>query len=221
MRPNKTAREWCSPNSFYRFGNEDILHIEQDALSKLWKIKFTTREHYVVSREFDRSRGMYGGAPDDVIRVALMEYSDMLLGDELSIWSVIDLFIGRCFDDSAFMTEPVNAFWLSMDYLHYDEMEDLNASYGVRIVWPKDDDGPTLRDIILKYSPRSNPNSEALRDRFNELVRRYSVKMVFMKDEGGVAELMRDPDTVQISCFRPEYKSNGDFTGFAYVGRDL
>jgi len=204
-------------NSFYRYGNEDIILIEQDEKSKLWKIKFTTPNHYVVSREFDRTVGMYANAPDSVVAVGLMEFSDSLLGEEMSIYSVMDRFIDRCFDDSAFNSYTENALWLCLDFLHYEQLEEILNGYSSRIVWPSGEDYDFMQRLLLKYEPKtSGPEYCSMLKRF---MTEHKISGVFMCADKRMEELMSHEEFMDIPCFVAKTGKYSDFCGFEYLQR--
>ena len=214
----KNAERECA-NSFYKYGNEDILGIEQDELSHLWKIKFTTSEHYVVSREFDRSKGLYGNAPDDTVRVALMEFSDTLFGKELSIFDVMDMFIDRCFDESVFDTYTTNAIWLSYDFLHYDEIEDILNTFGSRIVWMDGSEAEQLKSLTYKYTSASKGSLDFYFKQFLDMVANHNVQSVFTRGDGEMIKFMKDTRLKDIPLFKPKVNANSS-VGFFELAKD-
>lgn len=204
-------------NSFFRYGNEDIILIEQDSKSKLWKMKFTTPEHYVVSREFDRTVGMYANAPDSVVAIGMMEFSDSLIGEEMSIYSVMDMFIDRCFNDSVFDSRTEKAVWLCMDFLHYEQIEEILNVYSSRIVWPSDDDSDFMRKLLLKYEPKSS--GPEYRTNLKRFMTDNGISGVFMESDGRMEELMSHEEFADMPCFVAKTGKSNEFCGFKYLQR--
>ena len=150
-----------SANSFYRLGGIEILSMSRDERSGLWKIYLSTPEHYLVSREFDRTVGMYANAPDDVVRQGLMDFSDSIAGGQLSLFKVMDMFIDRCFDESVFDCNTENAVWMCIDYPSYQEVEEMLATYNCRLRWySKDEEVGDLVDRALFRTPNGSGRSE-------------------------------------------------------------
>lgn len=210
-----------SPNSFYNYGTISILSIEQDETSGLWKIKFATPDHYVVSREFDRSVGILANADDGVVRNALMDFSDSVGGNEFSIYKTMDLFVDRCFSDDAFYGQkPEYAVWLSGNWPTYAMVEEALNGYGYRMLWFADgsDEKRVLDTAVFRTysSEREGGNLEALAD----TMKRYGANAVFVDSDDKVGmRNARHRSFVDMPLFVTEYKANGTFNTFRYTNR--
>jgi len=205
-------------NSFFRFGGMEILSMEQDAYSFLWKIKLAADKHYVVSKEFDRTKGLYANAPDDVVRTGLMEFSNSLVGSEMSIYDVMTAFIERCFDDSAFGKYTANAAWMCMDFPHYDEIEDMLANFDTRIIW---DYGPSkymdaLNSLIGRYL---KPEDE--RKYIGNLIESFEerkIGAIFMNNDQKCERIIRENGEFENVClFKASYDNAGNFKCFQFT----
>ena len=208
-----------SVNSFYKYGDEGILLIEQDTLSSLWKIKFTTENHYVVSREFNRSVGLYANAPDEVVLNGLMDFSTTIIGKELSIYDTIDMFIDRCFDESVFGKYTEKALWLSLDYPRYVEVEEILSTYNSRIYWPANDGEMCLmRDVIIRGIEKDGYVTTA--SEIVDMMKEHKVSSVFVGIDNKMKDYIRKTEFNDIPCFVSTFKGNGDFNGFEYFRKD-
>ena len=216
-KEQKKAAE--NANSLYRLGGIEILSIQQDEISNLWKIYLSTTEHYVVSREFDRSKGLYGNAPDDVIRQGLMDFSETIVGSQFSIWKVIDLFIDRCFDDSVFDGYTTGALWFSMTYPTYQETEDILSTYNCRLRWYDADSaiGELIHDGIFKTLSGNERRKQIVG--LKEIFADESIKSIFLNDDVVSERLLSDEAFSDMPVFKGEFASNGEFRGFTYWRR--
>lgn len=205
-------------NSFYRFGDSRILSIEQDELSKLWKVKLSTDSVYVVSEEFDRTKGMYANAPDAVVLEGLMGFSESIAGKVMSVFDVMHLFIERCFSDSAFSDYTENAIWLSMEYPQYAEVEEMLNTFNARLKWfPKEYPiGEAIDDIVYKQ-PSGEMKSRDVQNLL-EGMRVYRVTSVFMHDDSQVERFFGDSALQSVPVFKSVFKNggNGRFLEFRY-----
>jgi len=208
-----------SPNSFYRLGGIEILSMQQDEISKMWKIYLSTTEHYLVSREFDRSVGLYANAPDNIVRQGLMEFSDSLLGCQFSLWKTIDLFIDRCFDNNAFDGYTENAVWMSFDYPSYSQVEDIIGTYNCRLRWfdQSSELGKLISDATVKTLIGDDKREliEGLKNGFAE----NKITSVFMNHDTISEKLISDKDFEDVPVFIGEFSDNGDFLKFNYLKR--
>lgn len=208
-----------SPNSFYRLGGIEILSMQQDEISKLWKIYLSTTEHYLVSREFDRSVGLYANAPDNIVRQGLMEFSDSLLGCQFSLWKTMDLFIDRCFDNNAFDGYTENAVWMSFDYPSYSQVEDIIGTYNCRLKWfdQSSELGKLISDATVKTLVGDDKREliEGLKSGFAE----NKITSVFMNHDTISEKLISDRDFENVPVFMGEFSDNGDFIKFNYLKR--
>lgn len=208
-----------SPNSFYNYGTISILSIEQDDMSGLWKIKFATPEHYVVSREFDRSVGLLANADDGVVRNALMDFSDSVDGNEFSIYKTMDLFVDRCFSDDAFYGQkPEYAIWLSGNWPTYAMVEEALNGFGYRMLWFADgsDEKRVLDTAVLRTFSieREGRNLEELA----ETMKRFGANAVFVDSDDKVGmRNARHQSFSDMPLFVTEYKVNGAFNTFKYA----
>ena len=210
-----------SPNSFYRLGGIEILSMQKDETSGLWKIYLSTPEHYLVSREFDRSVGIYANAPDDIVRQGLMDFSDSILGGQLSLFRIIDMFIDRCFDESAFDGYTENALWMCIDYPSYDEVEEILNTYNCRLRWFTKDDKKNgyfaeVVEKVLYKTPTDGGKSELI----SELKRGFSennITSVFMNRDGIVEKFLMDREFSEMPIFMGQFSDDGDFISFSYV----
>lgn len=207
-----------SPNSFYRFGGIEILSLAQDERSKLWKIYFSTPDHYLVSREFDRSVGLYANAPDDVIRQGLMDFSDSLMGSQLSLFKVMDMFIDRCFDENVFYGEVENAVWMCIDYPTYDEVEEIINTYNCRIKWFDGDDSSIsdcLKQVLYRM-PDGEQRKELIRN-LKEEFQAHKITSVFMNRDSMVEKFITDREFTDMPIFMGEFSDDGEFISFNYL----
>lgn len=204
-------------NSFYRFGGPEILSIEQDELSNLWKIKLSTEVNYVVSEEFDRTKGLYANAPDTVVLDGLMGFSESLLGQRMSVFDVMHMFIERCFDDNVFSSYTENAIWMSMEYPQYIEVEEMLSTYNARLRWFSTDYpmGEVINNIIFKQ-----PNGEAKNRAIQNLlegIRVYKITSAFMHDDKQMETFLNDSAFQNFPIFKAIFKNNGEkFLEFKY-----
>ena len=209
----------ANPNSFYRLGDIEILSMQQDEISKLWKIYLSTTEHYLVSREFDRSVGLYANAPDNIVRQGLMEFSDSLLGCQFSLWKTMDLFIDRCFDNNAFDGYTENAVWMSFDYPSYSQVEDIIGTYNCRLRWfdQSSELGKLISDATVKTLVGDDKREliEGLKNGFAE----NKITSVFMNHDTISEKLISDKDFEGVPVFMGEFSDNGDFIKFNYLKR--
>lgn len=219
MKKTQKSVNSTNPNSFYRLGGIEILSMQQDEISKLWKIYLSTTEHYLVSREFDRSVGLYANAPDDIVRQGLMEFSDSLLGCQFSLWKTIDLFIDRCFDNNAFDGYTENAVWMSFDYPSYSQVEDIIGTYNCRLKWfdQSSELGKYISDATVKTLVGDNKREliEGLKSGFAE----NKITSVFMNHDTISEKLLSDSDFDDVPVFMGEFSDNGDFIKFNYLKR--
>lgn len=219
MKKTQKSVNSTNPNSFYRLGGIEILSMQQDEISKLWKIYLSTTEHYLVSREFDRSVGLYANAPDDIVRQGLMEFSDSLLGCQFSLWKTIDLFIDRCFDNNAFDGYTENAVWMSFDYPSYSQVEDIIGTYNCRLKWfdQSSELGKHISDATVKTLVGDNKREliEGLKSGFAE----NKITSVFMNHDTISEKLLSDSDFDDVPVFMGEFSDNGDFIKFNYLKR--
>ena len=208
-----------SLNSFYRLGGMEILSMQQDEISKLWKIYLSTTEHYLVSREFDRSVGLYANAPDNIVRQGLMEFSDSLLGCQFSLWKTMDLFIDRCFDNNAFDKYTENAVWMSFDYPSYSQVEDIIGTYNCRLKWfdQSSELGKLISDATVKtlVGDYKRELIEGLKSGFAE----NKITSIFMNHDTISEKLISDSDFEDVPVFMGEFSDNGDFIKFNYLKR--
>jgi len=226
MSNESNSYKYNSPNSFYNLGDIDILTLSQDEISGLWKIYLSTSEHYVVSREFDKSKGMYANAPDAVIRRGLMDFSASLIGNELSLFAVMDMFIDRCFDNSVFDEYTTNAVWMCMDYPSYMEVEDILSSYGCRIVWafePTDEKYPLLGECMNKVvykTPSSGAERDALVDRLVKELKSSRISSIFLNSDYMIEPILSDSRFDGLPIFIGQFsgKNEDEFTSFKYIG---
>ena len=208
-----------SANSFYRLGGIEILSMSRDERSGLWKIYLSTPEHYLVSREFDRTVGMYANAPDDVVRQGLMDFSDSIAGGQLSLFKVMDMFIDRCFDESVFDCNTENAVWMCIDYPSYQEVEEMLATYNCRLRWySKDEEVGDLVDRALFRTPNGSGRSE-LASGLSRCFAENRVTTLFMNPDGMVERLLSDAALSEMPVFVGRFADNGDFAGFSYLRR--
>lgn len=206
-------------NSFFNYGGIEILSIEQDDISKLWKIKFMTQNNYVVSREFDRTKGLYANASDDVIRCALMDFSYTILGEELAIYFVIDRFIDRCFSDEVFSKYTENCIWLSFEPPSYDEVETILSDYNARILWfnSDTDDYHQYQDFVTKqYSPSS---AEEKTKEFYDTIVKHDIKLGFMRPDKDTEEKLRNETFSDFIILKSSFSRDGEFKGFVFFRR--
>lgn len=219
MKKTQKSVDSTSPNSFYRLGGIEILSMQQDEISKLWKIYLSTTEHYLVSREFDRSVGLYANAPDNIVRQGLMEFSDSLLGCEFSLWKTMDLFIDRCFDNNAFDRYTENAVWMSFDYPSYSQVEDIIGTYNCRLRWfdQSSELGKLIDDATVKTLVGDGKRKliEGLKNGFAE----NNITSVFMNHDTISEKLISDKDFEDLPVFMGEFSDNGDFIKFNYLKR--
>lgn len=208
-----------SLNSFYHLGGIEILSMQQDEISKLWKIYLSTTEHYLVSREFDRSVGLYANAPDNIVRQGLMEFSDSLLGCQFSLWKTMDLFIDRCFDNNVFDGYTENAVWMSFDYPSYSQVEDIIGTYNCRLKWfdQSSEFGKLISDATVKTLVGDDKRKliEGLKNGFAE----NKITSVFMNHDTISEKLISDRDFEDIPVFMGEFSDNEDFIKFNYLKR--
>ncbi len=204
-------------NSFFRFGDSRILSIEQDELSNLWKIKLSTEDNYVVSEEFDRTKGMYGNAPDAVVLEGLMGFSASITGQQMSVFDIMHLFIDRCFSDSVFPSVVENAVWMSMEYPQYDEVEEMLNTFNARLRWfPKDYPIGDAIDAAVYRQPNGESKSRTVQNLL-EGMRVYKITSVFMHDDGQVERFLSDSALQSVPVFKAVYKNgNGRFLEFKY-----
>lgn len=219
----KRNRRTGSRNSLYALGGPEILSLSQDDLSGLWKIYLSTPEHYLVSREFDRSVGMYGNAPDDIVRHGLMEFSDELHGAQLSMFKVVDMFIDRCFDESVFGPDTENAVWMCMDFPTYDEVEAVLNVHNSRLRWFSKDD-PKAGQLAegVERAVYRTPSGSAKDELVEGLVRGFSengISSVFMNSDTIVEKFLMDKGFSDLPVFLGQFSDDGDFLSFAYVPR--
>lgn len=219
MKNTPKSVDSTSPNSFYRLGGIEILSMQQDEISKLWKIYLSTTEHYLVSREFDRSVGLYANAPDDIVRQGLMEFSDSLLGCQFSLWKTMDLFIDRCFDNNAFDGYTENAVWMSFDYPSYSQVEDIIGTYNCRLKWfdQSSELGKLISDATVRTLVGDDKRKliEGLKSGFAE----NKITSVFMNHDTISERLLSDSDFDDVPVFMGEFSDNGDFIKFNYLKR--
>jgi len=204
-------------NSFYRYGDIDILSIEQDEESNLWKIKLSTEQNYVVSEEFDRTVGMYGNAPDAVILDGLMGFSESIVGQQMSIFDIMHLFIERCFSDSVFSGYTENAIWTSIEYPRYLEMEEMLNTYNVRLRWFNDEStmGEAMKTALYKQ-PVGEVKTNAIQ-RINEGIRYYKITSAFMHDDKQMERFLSDFSFQNFPIFKAVFKNDGEkFIEFKY-----
>lgn len=197
-------------NSFYKYGDVDMLSIEQDEVSHLWKIKLMTPTNYVVSREFDRTKGMYANASDEMIRIGLMEFSTSLLGEELAIYFVIDRFIDRCFSDDVFNKYTENAIWLSLEYPSYIQVENILNDYSCRLIFFDENsyEYSIYHDFIFKY--KSNT------EEFKNLLKDKKFKIGYMNSDSKVESQLKSKLYDDFVVFKSTYK-NDEFNGFSII----
>lgn len=211
-----------SPNSFYNLGGIEILSISQDETSGLWKIYLSTPEHYLVSREFDRGVGMYANAPDDVVRQGLMDFSESILGNQLSLFKIIDMFIDRCFDESAFNRDTENAIWMCIDIPSYSEVEEALNVYNCRLRWfSKSDDNSGLGeniDRILYKTPTGEAKSVVV-DELKQGIESNGISSIFMNDDQIVKKFFDCDDFSDIPIYIGEFSDSGEFNRFVYFKR--
>lgn len=208
-------------NSFYRFGDSRILSIEQDSLSKLWKIKLSTDERYIVSEEFDRTVGLYANAPDPVVLEGLMGFSETIVGKQMSIFDVMHLFVERCFSESAFQGCTENAIWMSMEYPQYVEVEEILGMFNARLRWFSK--GFPIGDAIdaaIYRQPSGETRNRAIQDLL-EGMRVYRISSVFMHDDRQAERFIGDPSFQSVPVFKSVYKggNGGKFLEFRYWRR--
>lgn len=214
--------KYTSANSFYHLGDIDILTFEQDEKSKLYKIYLSTSEHYVVSREFDKTKGLYANAPEAIIRKGLMDFSASLLGKELSYYDIMDMFIDRCFDDSVFDRYTENAVWMCMDYPSYEEIEEILSTYCCRIKWfDKKDNDFDLMELLntaIYKTPVTNGKSE-LAERLMNSFKSNRITSIFMNKDMMVEKFITEKAFENFPIFMAEFSSkNGDeLVSFKYL----
>lgn len=208
-----------SPNSLYNLGGIEILSMAQDEISGLWKIYLSTPEHYLVSREFDRSVGMYANAPDEIVRQGLMDFSDSLLGEQMSLFKVIDMFIDRCFDERIFDGYTENAIWMCIDYPSYEEMEEILNTYNCRIRWFSDDDA--LAELVHKalYKMPSGALKDGLISGLKDEMKANRVTSLFMNRDSMVEKFLMDSEFSEMPVFIGEFSDDGEFMSFSYLKR--
>ena len=219
MKKTKKSDNSASPNSFYRLGGMEILSLQQDEISNLWKIYLSTTDHYLVSREFDRSVGLYANAPDNIVRQGLMDFSDSLIGSQFSMWKTIDLFIDRCFDENAFDGYTENAVWLSFDYPSYSQIEDIIGTYNCRLRWFDQSSvfGKLLNDAMVKTLV--GDDRMELIDGLKTLFSENKITSVFMNHDTISEKLISDSEFENMPVFMGEFSQNGDFNRFNYLKR--
>lgn len=217
--PVASVNELNKSNSFYRFGGIEILNIEQDDRSLLYKIKLATPEHYVVSREFDRTVGMFGNAPDDIIRNALMNFSETITGNEFSIYAIMDMFIERCFSELAFYgITPEKSLWLSSTYPTYEMAEELLNGFGYRLTWFADD--TQQHDIVdtAIYRTYSIENDNNNLKNLSDMMVENKISALVIDSEDNLSNRLSQSNVfTDFSIFKTTYRSNGNFNSFQYV----
>ena len=219
MKNTQKSSDLNNPNSFYNIGGIEILSLEQDEISKLWKIYLSTAEHYLVSREFDRSVGLYANAPDDVIRQGLMDFSDSLIGKQFSLWKVMDLFIDRCFDESIFDEYTANAVWMSFDYPSYPQFEEIISTYNCRLKWF---DANSYMGNLLSSAMRKTLAGDYKHNLAKELKSGFSdngITTVFMNPDKISQKFISDAEFENVPTFIGDFSENGDFLKFDYMRR--
>lgn len=204
-------------NSFYALGGVDILSIEQDERSGLWKIKLSTETNYVVSEEFDRTKGMYANAPDAVVLDGLMGFSETIVGKGMSVFDVMHLFIERCFSESAFSKYTENAIWMSIEYPQYVEVEEMLSTFNVRLRWfPKDYPIGEALDMILFRQPNGEARSNAIQTLL-EGIRVYRITSAFMHDDKEMERFLADSAFHDFPVFKAVFKNGGSrFSEFKF-----
>lgn len=216
-----------SENSFYRLGDIDILTFMQDDLSNLWKFYLSTDNIYVVSKEFDKSHGMYANAPDEVIRRGLMDFSASLIGEPLSVFAIMDLFIDRCFNDNVFDKYTTDAIWFSIEPPSYEQMEDILSTYSNRILWV--DNGiackyPELGEYVYRLlykTPSACGERTRLLDGLRKEINNNKISAIYLNKDGIVETLVYDKLLDNIPIFIGEFTTkNGEemFESFKYIG---
>lgn len=216
-----------SENSFYRLGDIDILTFMQDDLSNLWKFYLSADNVYVVSREFDKSHGMYANAPDEVIRRGLMDFSASLIGEKLSLYAIIDMFIDRCFDDNVFDNYTTNALWFSINPPSYEQVEDILSTYSNRILWVDNDIsckypelGECVYRLLYKTTSACGERTKLLETLRNE-IKSNKISAIYLNKDGIVENLVYDPMFDNIPLFIGEFTQKGSediFNSFKYIG---
>jgi hypothetical protein len=218
MENGKSKKEQNS-NSFYRLGGIEILSIQQKEDSGLWKIYLSTTDHYLVSREFDRRIGLYGNAPDDIIRRGLMDFSDSLICKQFSLWKTMDLFIDRCFDDAIFDGYTENGIWMSIDHPSYLQVEDIIGTYNCRLKWfPDDSDmGEMLNAAMFKTLAGDDRRRlvEGIKQGFVE----NGISSVFLNHDIVSEKILSDREFENMPVFIGEFSDGGDFRKFNYMRR--
>jgi hypothetical protein len=214
-----SVNELNKTNSFYRFGGIEILNIEQDAKSFLYKIKLATPEHYVVSREFDRSVGMFGNAPDDIVRNALMDFSDTITGNAFSIYAIMDMFIDRCFSEAAFYgSMPEKALWLSSTFPTYEMAEELLNGFGYRLVWfDNESEQHDIVDTAIYRTYSIESDNDNLKKLSNVMSANKITAIAIDSDDNLSNRLVQSNAFSDFSVFKTTYRSNGVFNSFQYV----
>ena len=209
-----------SLNSFYRFGGIEMLEFTQDEKSLLWKIRFSTPEHYVVSREFDKTKGLFADFPTEVIRRGLMEFSDNLYGPELSIFDVMDLYIDGYFDERMVAPDTQYAVWMSYDPPTLDEISEIYATYSSRLKWfdLSTAVGSALHDVIFKDNLGSN--GSALVASLAKGLKDAGITAMFMNPDKRMEKIVRSEAFADIPLFMAKFSTDGqDFREFSYVNR--
>lgn len=219
MKKVQKSASPIGPNSLYRLGGIEILSLQQDEISNLWKIYLSTQEHYLVSREFDRSVGLYANANDDLIRQGLMEFSDSISGMELSLWKVIDLFIDRCFDENAFDGYTENAIWLSFDYPTYLQVENIIGMHNYRLRWFNED--TYIGELIKKATTKTlvGDDKRRLIEDIKSCMSENKITAIFMNHDPISEKLVTDIDFDDFPVFIGDFSDDGDFLKFDYLNR--
>ena len=219
MKKVQKSASSIGPNSLYRLGGIEILSLQQDEISNLWKIYLSTQEHYLVSREFDRSVGLYANANDDLIRQGLMEFSDSISGMELSLWKVIDLFIDRCFDENAFDGYTENAIWLSFDYPTYLQVENIIGMHNYRLRWFNED--TYIGELIKKATTKTlvGDDKRRLIEDIKSCMSENKITAIFMNHDPISEKLVTDIDFDDFPVFIGDFSDDGDFLKFDYLNR--
>lgn len=209
-------------NSFYRYGNETMLSVEKDSRNETYKIKLATPDHYVVSKEFDRTVGLYANAPDEVICTGMMNFSDTLVGAEFSIYDTMSCFIDRVFDNAVFGPYDENAIWLSTDYPTYEDVETIHGEFGFRLMWfpPNHPLSEPMHDFKFKM-----PNGSGKTDGANTLLRQLGqlgVTAGFIGNDKCIEKFMQTLsfEDMRFSCFKARYGKNGRTTFVPFVCGD-
>ena len=211
--------EAAHQNSFYRLGGIEILSIQQDEISKMWKIYLSTTEHYLISREFDRTKGLYANAPDIAIRQGMMDFSDSLIGSQFSMWKTMDLFIDRCFDENAFDKYTEKAVWMSFEQPSYAQIEEIIGTYNCRIKWfdATTEMGRMMNDATVKTLVGDDRRRlvDGLREGFAE----NRITSVFMNHDTISEKLISDKGFEDIPVFIADFSDGGEFLKFDYMRR--